>query len=158
MRFSIVTFVQLGGRIEYVRLTPYQYEQLTKFGFEPEYDDAFKEPPSEPTFHEFNWLGRWRGWTILEAQSYLQLTPKQYDEAVDVTDVMIAYFMTTRENYGMLQSVWTAALQDEVSATAYQADVVQALYTRARKTPFGCINWYSMGLGYEAEFYPKPCE
>jgi hypothetical protein len=128
MNLQVSVVAQLGERIECVQLTPYQYCNLQLFEFEREFNAAYRNPSDGPTFQQFNWFGRWYGWTIARGK---------YDEALDVTDVMIAYFLTERAKNGarVHNVLWKAALQHE--APADKVNVVQALYTRASQTPFG---------------------
>jgi hypothetical protein len=121
----IIEAVSMNGVCEFIRLGDARFRALNFMGFQKEILHAFRNVPNVAGR---GWPGRWEKWLIMHP---VVLSP---DAGLDVTDVVISYFLKVRMNSGVdpANCLWRAVSDSETDPTAQETlEMIEATHLRA---------------------------
>ena len=121
----IIEAVSTNGVCEFIRLGDARFRALNFMGFQKEMLHAFRNAQN---LAGAGWPGRWEKWSIMHP------VVQSPDAGLDVTDVVIAYFLKVRMNSGVdpANCLWRAVSDSETDPPAQETlQMIEATLLRA---------------------------
>jgi hypothetical protein len=130
------------GKAEFICLSAGRLSTMKPMGYYEEMMEALRPDDGQLRFLEWNWPGRWSGCVV-------QVPEVSDEDATDVTNVFIAYFMNKRMMGGVEveQLLWKAAWDWKGCMPETKEDKVACaadVYRLARAVSNGCLPAHRM--------------